>query len=82
MTTIYTVEQRMEMPYNFKNAEDVIIYQSTVLDFMELLLTGQLQKAKHTSLMDRFVTWVSQDPHWNLALPMVPELRVNAVEEG
>ena len=82
MATIYSVEQRMEISYNFNNAEDGLIYQATVDDFMELLLNGQIQKSKHTGLMDRFVNWVSQDPHWGLALPLIPELRENKVEEG
>lgn len=71
----------MKASYNFNNARDGMMYQNTVENFMELLLNGQLQKGKHTGLMDRFVNWVQQDPHWALALPLVPELRENEVEE-
>lgn len=81
MATINSVEQRMEMSYDFNHAEDGLIYQATVADFTELLLNGQLRKDKHTVIMDDFVNWVSQDPHWELALPLIPELRENEIDE-
>ena len=83
MDKIERIEQRMTESYDFNNPLDGAKYQNTVEEFLGLLRNGQLHKAKHTGLFDRFVTFVQQDHHfWELALPVVPELRVNEVEES
>lgn len=72
----------MNQIYDFDNAVHGFKYQRTVEDFMELLRNGKLHKNQHAELVNRFVKWVEQDNFWDLAKPIVPELRTREIEES